>query len=522
MDSRHKPHPACPSPPRCRPSHHAPGSCTPARATVAWRETVERGSEAWLCADTGCAQPTRSLRPPRATARAVPLTAASHTGAAAIPRTPATNPAAEPPAAVGAEPLAEPLAALLPRLRRPCAGQWTDDAGTRALYASDASNYRVLPAAVVAPRDADDLAAVVALASEAGVPLTMRGAGTSIAGNAIGPGLVVDTSRHLAGILELDPDGATVTVLPGTVLDDVNAAAAAHGLRVGPDPSTHSRCTVGGMIGNNACGCPIGPVGDDGRERRSGLEVVTADGRRGRVGDLRGPGRSPGGRADAGGACRPPSTGWSRCTATPSGASCPPWPRRVSGYGLDWLLPERGGNVARALVGQRGDVCRRLRGDPPPGAARPACAACSCVAFDGRHRGRDRRCPRCCRNARSPSRASPAISSPAGATRACCRRGGAWLLLEAGGDTDRCDARRTPRGWPSPLGTRVGARRCGRCTRPPAPRPRCGACARTAQAGPPASPTARPHGPASRTAPCRPTAWRRTCASSGRCCGTRT
>ena len=87
-------------------------------------------------------------------------------------------------------------------------GEVRDDREVRALYASDASNYRVVPAAVVAPRDLDDLAAVVAMAAEAGVPLTMRGAGTSIAGNAIGRGLVVDTSRHLAGILALDPDPA--------------------------------------------------------------------------------------------------------------------------------------------------------------------------------------------------------------------------------------------------------------------------------------------------------------------------
>ena len=254
------------------------------------------------------------------------------------------------PIAAAAEPGTDALPGLLQRLRRSLRGSVHDDAGTRALYASDASNYRVLPAAVVARRDADDLAAVVALAAEAGVALTMRGAGTSIAGNAIGTGLVVDVSRHMAGVLELDPDAATVTVLAGTVLDDVNRAAALHGLRVGPDPSTHSRCTVGGMIGNNACG-PRSVRWGTTAGSVLGLEVITAGGRRHRVGNLRAPGEAAApldsaidARIDA-------------LLGRHAGAirrELPAWPRRVSGYALDWLLPERGGDVARALVGSEG------------------------------------------------------------------------------------------------------------------------------------------------------------------------
>jgi FAD/FMN-containing dehydrogenase/Fe-S oxidoreductase len=230
-------------------------------------------------------------------------------------------------------------------------GEVRHDVGTRALYASDASNYRVLPAAVVAPVDADDLAAVVALAAGAGVPLTVRGAGTSLAGNAIGTGLVVDLSRHLAGVLGLDPHAATATVLPGTVLDDVNRAAAVHGLRVGPDPSTHSRCTVGGMLGNNACGARSvrwGTIAD----ATLGLEVITADGARRRIGDLRGPGSLS--EAPLGPALEARVGELLAVHGDAIRRALPPWPRRVSGYALDWLLPERGGDLARALVGSEG------------------------------------------------------------------------------------------------------------------------------------------------------------------------
>ncbi len=247
--------------------------------------------------------------------------------------------------------LADALARLIPRLRRSLRGDVHTDVVTRALYASDASNYRVLPAATAVPLDADDLATLVALAAEASVPLTMRGAATSIAGNAIGPGIVVNLTRHLAGILELDPDAATATVLPGTVLDDVNRAAAVHGLRVGPDPSTHSRCTVGGMLGNNACG-PRSVRWGTMADATLGLELITVDGVRRRVGDLRGPASLAGAPLD------PPLQGRIAGLLDRHGDAIrrdlAPWPRRVSGYALDWLLPERGGDVARALVGSEG------------------------------------------------------------------------------------------------------------------------------------------------------------------------
>ena len=129
-----------------------------------------------------------------------------------------------------------------------------DDDGTKAMYASDASLYRIPPLAVVRPRDAAEIAAALAVAREHGVPVTARGAGTSIAGNAIGRGLVLDMSRHMNRVLAVDPDARTAVVEPGTVHAVLQKAVLPHGLRFGPDPSTHPRCTIGGMIGNNACG----------------------------------------------------------------------------------------------------------------------------------------------------------------------------------------------------------------------------------------------------------------------------
>ena len=129
-----------------------------------------------------------------------------------------------------------------------------DSVLTRALYSSDASLYRVVPQVVVRPRAADELDAILDVAQATGVPVTMRGAGTSIAGNAVGPGIVVDTVKHLTRVVSIDPEARTAVVQPGVVHANLQQAAAPHGLRFGPDPSTHTRCTIGGMIGNNACG----------------------------------------------------------------------------------------------------------------------------------------------------------------------------------------------------------------------------------------------------------------------------
>ncbi|MFF9183592.1 FAD-binding and (Fe-S)-binding domain-containing protein [Streptomyces misionensis] len=216
------------------------------------------------------------------------------------------------------------------------------DATARALMTMDASNYRRVPAGVVAPRDADDVAAVLGVCRARGVPVVARGGGTSIAGQATGTGVVLDFTRHMNGLLELDPDTRTAVVQPGLVLDRLQRAAAPHGLRFGPDPSTHGRCTLGGMIGNNSCGSHSvawGTTADNVRE----LSVLTARGRRLRLGrDWAG---APEGlRELAQGELARLRTGF------------PDLPRRISGYALDALLPEQGADVARSFCGSEGTL----------------------------------------------------------------------------------------------------------------------------------------------------------------------
>jgi FAD/FMN-containing dehydrogenase/Fe-S oxidoreductase len=228
--------------------------------------------------------------------------------------------------------------AITGALRAAVGGEVRADAGTRALYATDASNYRVVPRAVVLPRCVDDVFAVVAVCREQQVPLTPRGAGTSIAGNAIGPGVVLDFSRHLDAVLDLDPSARLARVQPGLVLDRLQAAAAPHGLRFGPDPSSHNRCTLGGMIGNNACGkhsIAWGTTAGNVEE----LVVLLPDGSRlvARAGEL--PSRV---------------AMFEREHRELIRTALTDWPRRGSGYALQHLLSEHGSQLARALVGTEG------------------------------------------------------------------------------------------------------------------------------------------------------------------------
>ncbi|MCL2423137.1 MAG: FAD-binding oxidoreductase, partial [Micrococcales bacterium] len=168
---------------------------------------------------------------------------------------------------------------LVAALRQAVRGEVADDTRRRAEYSTDASNYRVVPQVVVAPVDTDDLLVALAVAREAGVPVTPRGAGTSVAGNAVGPGVVLDLVRHLDRIGPVDAQARTVHVEPGVVMASLQKAAAPHGLRFGPDPSTWTRATLGGMIGNNACGphaVAYGRTADNVVE----LDVVDGTGRR--------------------------------------------------------------------------------------------------------------------------------------------------------------------------------------------------------------------------------------------------
>jgi FAD/FMN-containing dehydrogenase/Fe-S oxidoreductase len=228
-------------------------------------------------------------------------------------------------------------------LRRAGIGDVDDSGLARALYSSDGSLYRVLPRAVVRPRDADEVVAALAVCRELGVPLTMRGAGTSIAGNAVGTGVVVDTSRHLNRVHGIDPEAGTAVVDPGVVQAALQVAARPHGLRFGPDPSTANRCTVGGMIGNNACGSRALGYGRT-SDNVVGLDVVTGSGERLQLG----PGASGGVLEDL----RRLAAGDLALLRTEFGR----FGRQVSGYSLEHLLPERGFDVARALVGSEGTL----------------------------------------------------------------------------------------------------------------------------------------------------------------------
>ncbi len=171
------------------------------------------------------------------------------------------------------------LAGLLVALHAEVDGDVRFDPGARLLHTRDASNYRHVPLGVVAPRTVEALAATVAVCGARGAPITLRGGGTSQAGQATGRGVVVDTSRHLTRILDLDPHGRTARVEPGVVLSDLQSAAARHGLRFGPDPSSGNRATLGGMLGNDACG-PHSVRHGRTSDNVVALEAVTGDGDR--------------------------------------------------------------------------------------------------------------------------------------------------------------------------------------------------------------------------------------------------
>ena len=222
----------------------------------------------------------------------------------------------------------------------------------RAEYSGDASNYRVVPDVVVFPRHVDEAAAALDVARRAGVPVTSRGAGTSIAGNAVGSGVVLDFSRHLNRVLAVDPEARTAVVEPGAILDDITAAAAPHGLRFGPDPSTHARASIGGSIGNNACGSRALRYGRA-ADNVVSLDVLTAAGERLAARRM---GRD--GLAAAGPALRVGAALDTLVAAhldvirTEFGR----FTRQVSGYSLEHLLPENGADLAKFLAGSEGTL----------------------------------------------------------------------------------------------------------------------------------------------------------------------
>ena len=228
------------------------------------------------------------------------------------------------------------------------------DLGSRALYAADSSNYRQLPVGVVLPRDAADVEAALAACRATGAAVLPRGAGTSLSGQCVNVAVVLDFSRYMRSLTSLDADTKRATVQPGIVLDRLREAAEVHHLTYAPDPATHNRCTLGGMIGNNSCGVH-GLLGGKVVDNVESLDIVLYDGTRMTVGrttpaELEAAIRSGGRQGQI-------YAGLARIRDR-YGALIrerfPRIPRRVSGYNLDELLDENGFNVARALVGSEG------------------------------------------------------------------------------------------------------------------------------------------------------------------------
>jgi FAD/FMN-containing dehydrogenase/Fe-S oxidoreductase len=261
--------------------------------------------------------------------------------------------------------------ALERTLKQTVRGEVRFDAGSRALYATDSSNYRQIPIGLVIPLDETDVVATIAACREVSAPVLPRGAGTSLAGQCCNVAVIMDFSRYLNRIVTLDPAGKVARVQPGIVLDRVRDAAEVHQLTFAPDPATHSRCTLGGMIGNNSCGVHA-LMGGKTVDNIHQLDVMLYDGTRMTVG------QTSDGELDAiiraGGRKGQIYAGLKdiRDTYAPLiREKFPRIPRRVSGYNLDELLPENGFNVARALVGSEGtcvtvlEATLRLTASPP-------------------------------------------------------------------------------------------------------------------------------------------------------------
>ena len=245
-------------------------------------------------------------------------------------------------------------AELAAKLRAVVKGEVRFDDASRALYATDASNYRQVPIGLVLPKDVDDVVATVAACREFGAPILSRGGGTSLAGQCCNVAVVMDFSKFMNSIIGLDANAREARVQPGIVLDALRNSAEEHNLTFAPDPATHSRCTLGGMIGNNSCGVHA-LMGGKTVDNVTELDILLYDGTRMRVG--------PTSETDLskiiaeGGRRGEIYAGLKKLRDTYSDLvrqRFPDIPRRVSGYNLDQLLPENGFNVARALVGSEG------------------------------------------------------------------------------------------------------------------------------------------------------------------------
>jgi FAD/FMN-containing dehydrogenase/Fe-S oxidoreductase len=256
-------------------------------------------------------------------------------------------------------------------LRSRISGEVRFDRSSRALYATDGSSYRQIPIGVVIPRHTDDVIAAIETCREYRAPVLSRGGGTSLAGQCCNTAVILDFSKYMAEILEIDPGRKIARVQPGVILDHLRNAAEKHHLTFAPDPATHDRCTLGGMIGNNSCGVHSVMAGktDDNIEE---LEILTYDGVRMRVGATSAEAldqiiRSGGRRGEIYSRLKTIADTYGDLVRQ----RYPNIPRRVSGYNLNYLLPENGFHIARALVGSEGTcvtileaTCRLVESPP--------------------------------------------------------------------------------------------------------------------------------------------------------------
>jgi FAD/FMN-containing dehydrogenase/Fe-S oxidoreductase len=255
------------------------------------------------------------------------------------------------------------LVALERALRAEVDGEVRFDAGSRGAYATDGSNYRQVPLGVVVPRTVEAGAAAVTVCARFAAPVLSRGGGTSLGGQCTNEAVVIDWTKYCNRLVSVDAEARTCVVEPGIVLDELNRQLAPHGLKFGPKPSTHSHCSLGGMIGNNSCGASAQAYGKTADNVRH-LEVLTYEGTRFWVGPTT---EDEYARIVAEGGPRARLYQGLRDVVGRNLVEIrkgyPKIPRRVSGYNLDSLLPENGFDVARALVGSEGTLVTVLRAE---------------------------------------------------------------------------------------------------------------------------------------------------------------
>ncbi|HKD99131.1 MAG TPA: FAD-binding oxidoreductase, partial [Micromonosporaceae bacterium] len=265
---------------------------------------------------------------------------------------------------VGTAPPLVNVEGLAAALRAVVRGEVRFGTGDRALYSTDASNYRQVPIGVVIPVDVEDAVTAILVCRDFNAPVLSRGGGTSLGGQCTNVAVVIDWTKHVNRVESVDGDARTAIVQPGTVLDEVNKATREHGgLVFGPKPATHNHCTIGGMLGNNSCGSTAQWSGTTAANVRR-MEILTYDGTRMWVGptsqsELADIEREGGRRAEI---YRNLSALVERYGDTIR-ERFPDLPRRISGYNLPTLLPEHGMNVAQALVGSESTCVTILRAE---------------------------------------------------------------------------------------------------------------------------------------------------------------